>query len=468
MGTFVVSLPGGRREKFSECVPARVLFERFFGTESSVYGLMCNGTPVLPCQVIGADAVVEPVREDTVLGAALYRRTARLLFATAFHSVYPHVRLFAGYRVQGGYCYRTEGACADDLDVSLVVRRMKALVAQDAPIHMQYMTRQEALNLFTQWNFPYSHHYILGSYRTVFLTQVLDGFSALFFQPLMASVGRLTVFEVRMCAEGCLLRFPEGGQRHIISQHNASPQFVVMYRRHRQQEEQTKICSVGQLNACIQSGDVATCVDMAEAAHNRQIECCATEIARRDSVRVVSIAGPSGSGKTTIAKKLSVQLQVLGYDPHVISLDDYYVGIERTPCDAEGNPDFECVEALDLPLINKLFLDLLQGKRVALPSYNFKTGKREYRGREVQFGERSLLIIEGIHGLNDRLISLMNRRVVFRLYVSVFMHLCLDEQHRVSASDGRLLRRVVRDAQFRGISVEKTLEMWQRDRKSVV
>jgi uridine kinase len=191
-----------------------------------------------------------------------------------------------------------------------------------------------------------------------------------------------------------------------------------------------------------------------------------TEIAdriyeKRNTVKVILIAGPSSSGKTTSAKRLAIQLTVMGIEPIAISLDDYYVGTEKTPPDENGKPDYECLEALDVPLLNEHLLSLLQGEEVTLPLYDFRTGRRkETGGKRIRMGRRTMFIVEGIHGLNDALTPLIDRDIKFKLYVSALTQLNLDDHNRIPTSDNRLLRRMVRDYQFRGKDAAATISMW--------
>jgi uridine kinase len=220
---------------------------------------------------------------------------------------------------------------------------------------------------------------------------------------------------------------------------------------------------VGQLNQLVSDRTVREYIRIAEAFQaNKLAEIAAKIYDRRDSVKVVLIAGPSSSGKTTTAKRLSIQLKVMGIEPIAIGLDDYYVGTERTPKDENGKPDFECLEALDVPYLNEQLLALFRGEEVEIPSFDFKAGKRkEGGGKKLRLNERrTVLIVEGIHGLNDNLTPQVAPDMKFKLYVSALTQLNLDDHNRIPTSDNRLIRRMVRDYQFRGAAAAKTISMW--------
>jgi uridine kinase len=218
---------------------------------------------------------------------------------------------------------------------------------------------------------------------------------------------------------------------------------------------------VGHLNRLVAKKEIKSFIQIAEAFQSRKLYDVADRIyERRESVKVILIAGPSSSGKTTTAKRLSILLKVMGLEPLAIGLDDYYVGKARTPKDAKGEPDYECLEALDVEYLNEQLLALFRGEEVELPLFDFKIGARRESGRRIRMGRRTVLIIEGIHGLNDALTSQIDKEQKFKLYVSALTQLNLDDHNRVPTSDNRLIRRMVRDYQFRSHDAVQTIKMW--------
>jgi uridine kinase len=239
-----------------------------------------------------------------------------------------------------------------------------------------------------------------------------------------------------------------------------------IYREHKQWGRVLGISSVGRLNRLTARGEIHGVIRVAEALHEKKIARIADRIRETgETEKVVLIAGPSSSGKTTFTKKLSIQLRVVGLKPVTISLDNYFVRRELTPLDEEGNYDFEQIDAIDVPLLNEHLLELFAGREVHLPTFNFKTGLPEYRGNVVRIPERGILLMEGIHGLNDALTPRISPDHKFKVYVSALTQLNLDDHNRISTTDNRLIRRMVRDHQFRGHSAVDTLTMWPSVRR---
>jgi uridine kinase len=259
-----------------------------------------------------------------------------------------------------------------------------------------------------------------------------------------------------------LLCFPGIGKGHKLDPFIDSPKIFSVYNEYKKWGRIVGVHAVGHLNRMVTNRTIRDYIRIAEAFQARKLAEIAEQIyQKRDSIRTILIAGPSSSGKTTTAKRLSIELKVMGIEPIAISLDDYYIGIDRTPKDEKCKPDFECLEALDVPYLNEQILSLLAGSEVTLPVYDFKTGRRrEDGGKTIKLGRRTMLIIEGIHGLNDALTPQVARDMKFKIYVSALTQLNLDDHNRIPTSDNRLLRRMVRDYQFRGKDAAGTIQMW--------
>jgi uridine kinase len=288
------------------------------------------------------------------------------------------------------------------------------------------------------------------------------GFADLYISPLINRTGLLDTFELMPYEDGFLLRFPVAGAGKRIEPFEDSPKIFAVYNEYKKWGRIVGVHAVGRLNRLVSDRTIRDYIHIAEAFQEKKLAEIADQIyAKKDTVRAVLIAGPSSSGKTTSAKRLSIALKVLGIEPIAISLDDYYVNTDKTPRDEKGDPDFECLEALDVPHLNQQLLALLAGEEITLPVYDFKTGRRrEEGGRKIRLERRTMLIIEGIHGLNDALTPQIKRELKFKVYVSALTQLNLDDHHRIPASDNRLLRRMVRDYQFRGAKATKTFRMW--------
>jgi uridine kinase len=252
------------------------------------------------------------------------------------------------------------------------------------------------------------------------------------------------------------------GRGNIIDPFEDSPKIFSVYNEYKKWGSIVEVRSVGELNARISNRTIKDYIRIAEAFQGRKLVDIAEKIyEKRDALKVILIAGPSSSGKTTSAKRLAIELMVMGIKPIAISLDDYYMGTEKTPRDEKGEPDYECLEALDVPYLNQQLLALFAGEEVTLPVYDFKTGRRkETGGKKIRMDRRTMLIVEGIHGLNDALTPAIKRELKFKLYVSALTQLNLDDHNRIPTSDNRLLRRMVRDYQFRSKDAAGTIKMW--------
>jgi uridine kinase len=271
----------------------------------------------------------------------------------------------------------------------------------------------------------------------------------------------LRTWEIRSYHDGLLLRYPHREEPDRLTEFEDDPALYAITKEYREKAKILGVTSVGALNHVNASKGIKSYIQVAEALQNKKIAAMADMIAERsDRAKVVLLAGPSSSGKTTTSKKLAIQLKVMGFEPINISLDDYFIDRTRTPRDENGELDFECLEALDVDYLNEQLLALFAGEEIELPSYDFKAGMRKPSGKKIRMTGRELLVIEGIHGLNDRLTPRIPKEQKFRIYLSALTQLNLDDHNRVSTTDNRLLRRIVRDYNFRGHSALATLRMW--------
>jgi uridine kinase len=341
---------------------------------------------------------------------------------------------------------------------------MQRLVDAELPICFATLAYTEALELFERNKQEDTKSLLEGRSDPVVKVNrcsygAVDDFTDLYIEPLLWRSGLLHSFGLSLYREGFLLRFPAIGESELGEIENQE-KLSDVYDEYERWGRIMAVSHVGSLNRLVSQRRIKEHIRIEEAYQMKKLSDIAGQVAAKQA-RVVLIAGPSSSGKTTTAKKLSIELKVMGLEPLSISLDDYYVGTARTPLGADGKPDFECLEALDVPLLNKQLLDLFQGKEVVLPSFDFKSGsRREEGGAHIHLNERSVLVIEGIHGLNDALTSLIDQSQKFKVYVSALTALTLDNHNRIPTSDNRLIRRMVRDNQFRGAGAATTIRMW--------
>lgn len=411
---------------------------------------------------IGAPCSIKPVYPDSPMGTEVYRRSLCFILSLAAREIVPSRRLTVSMAIGNGYYHYfddNEPVSAQLLEA--LSRRMRELVLNDLPIRIVTRSWEEALEYFKKSN--QSDTLALMEYINDPFIQMneCNGFRDFHIAPLVPHTGLLSVWELVPYRRGMLLRFPHTKTPYEMDAFSDVP---VLYDIAEEYEHKARILnaeSIGALNRINQSGNIQDYILVAEALQNKKLASIADHVAEKsDKTRVVLIAGPSSSGKTTTAKKLAIQLKVLGFRPIHIELDNYFVDRSRTPLDKDGKPDFECLEALDIEYLNQQLLDLFDGKEVELPLYDFKSGTRKASGRKISLSNNEILILEGIHGLNDRLTPHISAENKLKIYVSALTQLNIDDHNRVRTTDYRLLRRMVRDYNFRGHSAQATLGMW--------
>jgi uridine kinase len=418
---------------------------------------------ILPLSVrLDVNAVLEPVPLDSPEGVMIYRRSLAFLLALAGMELFPDRSLCIGHSLGSSYYYTfADERKFQEGEVEALKERMLALVKEDLPINCRYMAYADALVIFEKNNQIDTSLLLDQRSESRIKINECKGFVDLYIEPLVAHTGLLKAFDLMAYQDGFLLRFPGHGKTGLASFED-NPGIFAVYREYKKWGRIIGVHAVGRLNQLVANRTIRDYIRIAEAFQSKKMAEVAEKIyEQRETVRMVLIAGPSSSGKTTSAKRLAIELMVMGIQPIAISLDDYYVGTDLTPKDATGKPDYECLEALDVPLLNRQLLALFEGEEVELPSYDFKSGRhRETGGKKIRLGRRTVLIVEGIHGLNDKLTPLIDREKKFKVYVSALTQLNLDDHNRIPTSDNRLLRRMVRDYQFRGKDAAETIRMW--------
>lgn len=407
------------------------------------------------------DCVVRPITLDTAQGATTYRRSLCFLLAVAAKQLFPERRLMAGMAIGTGFFhYFDDDHVVSPEEIASLEAGMHLLVERDVDICVEWRAWADAVDYFKASDQPGTLLLLEHLNDAVIPLNECAGFRDLHVAPLVPSTGVLRTFSLRPYHEGFLLRYPHKEAPDTLTPFVDDPVLYSIARETRERSRVLGVASVGALNKVNASKGIKDFIQVAEALQNKKIAAIADEIAASASVKVALIAGPSSSGKTTTSKKLAIQLKVIGFEPTIISLDDYFVDRDRTPRDENGEYDFECLEALDVDFLNEQLVDLFSGKEIDRTAFDFKTGSRKKTGQKLSLGERGFLVMEGIHGLNDKLTPRIPREQKFKIYVSALTQLNLDDHNRVSTTDNRLLRRMVRDYNFRGHSARDTLKMW--------
>lgn len=403
------------------------------------------------------------------IGHKTYQRSLTLLLLKAVYHIAGHDRIekvVVHYSMGSGYYITIRGSIHPDQKfLDSVKSFMYEMVEKKLPIIKKNVGTHEAREKFRSYGMLDKEK--LFRYRRVSRVNLyeLDGFEDYFYGFMVADTGYLKYFDLRPYEEGFVLVFPEMADPEKLPELSFSRKVFQVQKESEGWGEKLGIDTVGALNEKICQGGSHQLLLIAEALQEQKIAELAGEIAKRRGVKFVMIAGPSSSGKTTFCNRLSIQLSAHGLVPHPISLDNYYLNRTDTPKDENGEYDFECLEALDLKLLDRDLNALLSGGQVELPYYNFKTGKREYKGNCLKLGEEDILVMEGIHGLNDRLSRCIPRDSCYKVYISALTQLNVDEHNRIPTTDGRLIRRMVRDHRTRATSARETIAMWHKVRR---
>ncbi|WP_461255213.1 nucleoside kinase [Treponema sp. R80B11-R83G3] len=411
------------------------------------------------------NAAVEPVLMYSSEGVMVYRRTLSFVLAIAARKIFPKAGVYVGHSLGNSYYYTlSSGEKPNENDVKALADEMRNIIKENLPITFKYLSYEEALQLFKENN--QTDTVLLLDHRSSPLIKVNEckGYMDIYVQPLLSHTGLLSAFELMPYQDGFLLRFPGIGKGDTIDPFVDEPQLFQVYSDYKKWGKIIGVRVVGELNARIANRNFQEYIRIAEAHQERMLGDIARLICKeRENIKMILIAGPSSSGKTTSAKRLEIELMVSGLKPIAISLDDYYRGTKEAPKDEKGEPDYECLEALDVPFFNEQLQSLYRGEEVTLPVYDFKIGsRREGGGRKIRLGSNNVLIVEGIHGLNEALTYSIDRKTKYKVYVSALTQLNLDDHNRIPTSDNRLLRRMVRDSQFRGMQAAGTIKMWPK------
>lgn len=408
-------------------------------------------------------STIEFITTGSSDGSRTYKRSCTFLLIKAIKDVMGDVitKTNVQYSISKGYyCETNLGRPMTQEDLNLIEDRMRELISQAVPFNKNTLSTDEAINLFEDRGM--SDKVKLLNYRKSSTVNVyeLDGDIDYFYGYMVPDTSYLDKFRLVLCDEGFIIQFPSSDNPKELAPYEEHKKLFQVLKEASRWASMMNVETVGDLNNVIAEGKMNELILVQEALQEKKIAVIADKIAAQSNMKIVLIAGPSSSGKTTFSHRLSIQLKTHGLKPHPIPIDDYFVPREQTPLDEFGKPNFESIEAIDVEKFNKDMTDLLAGKRVELPRYNFKTGKREYKGNYKKLGENDILVIEGIHALNDKMTYLLPKESKFKVYISALTQLNVDEHNRISTTDGRLIRRIVRDNQYRGITAEKTLEMW--------
>ena len=403
------------------------------------------------------------------IGHQTYKRSACMILLKAIYDIAGKEQVdnvVIHYSVGSGYYFTMKGSkIPDQKFLDQVKARMHEIVEAKLPIEKRTVSTDEAIALFHKHRMYDKEQ--LFRYRRVSRVNLyrIDTFEDYFYGYMANHTGYIRYFDLKPYDEGFVLELPEREKPDVIPPFLPEEKIFRVQKESQEWVEKLNISCVGDLNDRITKEGIRNILLVQEALQEAKISNIARKICETGNKKFVMIAGPSSSGKTTFSHRLSIQLTAHGMNPHPIAVDNYFVNREHTPLDEYGEKDYECLQAIDVEQFNQDMLALLRGDRVELPVYNFKTGQREYRGDFLQLGKEDVLVIEGIHCLNDKLSYALPVENKFKIYISALTQLNVDEHNRIPTTDGRLIRRIVRDARTRGISAKDTIARWPSVRR---
>ena len=395
-----------------------------------------------------------------------YTRSLFFVLNKAAHDLWPECTVVIDIPVSNGYYVdlRLDRPVTPD-DVNALRQRMKQIIDADIPIHRHETTTEEAISMFRKLR-SFSKVKLLEGLVSLYTTYYdIDGYPDYYYGSMLTSTGQLYLYGLECYYDGVLLRIPSMEDPSKLGTFVRQDKMFEIFKEHHHWQGILGMRTVGDLNEAIDAGRTNELIQLSEALQEKKIAQIADEIANRKGTKMVLIAGPSSSGKTTTCKRLSVQLAVNGLKPIGISLDDYFLDRELTPKDEAGEYDFEHLHALNLPLLNEQLNALFRGEEVELPRYNFQQGKSEKSGKKLKLKGNEILVVEGIHALNPELTSDIPDEQIFRVYASALTTILLDNHNYVPTTDNRLLRRIIRDYKYRGVSAQETIHRWPSVRK---
>ena len=454
-----------RKIEFPFTVPGTQVVPFLKKGSSPVVALRFNNEIYSLTRHILTNGTVEPVYLNSREGMYIFRRSLSFILSAAAHKLFPGKRLVIGHSLGASYYYTFDDSPVTQEQVHSLKQEMQALVKKNEEITMHFMSYQDACELFEKYGLKDSRQQLEYTCPPMIMFNMLGNYFDIYQGPCLEKTGLAESFDLTPYDEGFLLIFPASPQSMELNSFTDSPKIFEIYKKYKEWGKQVNVKTSADLNKLILTRQINDFIDITETFQSQNYASVALQIKQKKNVKVVLIAGPSSSGKTTSAKKLALHLKAVGYTPKVISLDNYYVGREKNPKDENGNYDYECLEALDIPLLNQNLNDLFDGKEVEIPSYNFDLGQPYYTGEKMSLGEHDILIMEGIHALNEKLTPKVKSEYKFKIYLSALTQLNVNDHTRIASSDNRLLRRIVRDSKFRGKSAAATIAMWENVQK---
>lgn len=394
-------------------------------------------------------------------GSRTYTRTLFFICCKAINDLYGNVEVRIDIPVSKGYYVHVKlGRDITADDVARIRCRMQEIIDADTPIRRRMVTAEESIRLFSEKGDMSKVKLLKGQGKLYTVYYQIDDFIDYFYGALLTSTSEVYLFDLVAYSDGMLLRVPSREDPGQLCPMPRQQKMFDVFKEHHEWQNIIGLRTVGDLNDAVDKGFATDIINVNEALQEKKIARIADQIAARHDVKLVLLAGPSSSGKTTTCKRLSIQLLTCGLKPLQISLDDYFIDRDKTPLDANGEYDYESIHALNIDLINEQFNALFKGEEIELPRYNFQAGKSEKSGKRLKLGPNDIVVVEGIHALNPELTAQIPEQQKFRVYVSALTTILLDEHNYIPTTDNRLLRRIIRDYKYRGVSAQESIHRW--------
>ena len=394
-------------------------------------------------------------------GSRTYTRTLFFICCKAINDLYGNVEVRIDIPVSKGYYVHVKlGRDITADDVARIRCRMQEIIDAGTPIRRRMVTAEEAIRLFSEKGDMSKVKLLKGQGKLYTVYYQIDDFIDYFYGALLTSTSEVYLFDLVAYSDGMLLRVPSREDPGQLCPMPRQQKMFDVFKEHHEWQNIIGLRTVGDLNDAVDKGFATDIINVNEALQEKKIARIADQIAARHDVKLVLLAGPSSSGKTTTCKRLSIQLLTCGLKPLQISLDDYFIDRDKTPLDANGEYDYESIHALNIDLINEQFNALFKGEEIELPRYNFQTGKSEKSGKRLKLAPNDIVVVEGIHALNPELTAQIPEQQKFRVYVSALTTILLDEHNYIPTTDNRLLRRIIRDYKYRGVSAQESIHRW--------
>ena len=409
---------------------------------------------------INANGKLELIDITNKDGMRIYKRGLIYIVAKAFRELYPEALITVNYQLYHSMLCELDNLEVTEEMIEKVNKRVKEIIKANLPITKRIMTKDEAERFYEKEKTLKGRLQLELEEKKEVTLYYCENYYNYFYGVMPVSTGCIKEYELLKYHDGFLIRYPSRRNPYELPKFIECPKLVASLDEYEEVHKTLNVNTLYKLNKIIKNEEIKEYILMDEALHEKKIAKIADQIAQNKNIKVILIAGPSSSGKTTFAKRLELELKLNGIKPKTISVDNYFVEREDTPRDEDGNYDFEEIKAIDTKLLNNDLLKLLDGKEIDMPTFNFHEGKKEYKGNTMHLGKDEVLIMEGIHCLNDELTFLIPKEQKFKIYISCLTVLNIDYYNRISTTDTRLIRRIVRDNQFRGYSAMHTLKMW--------